>query len=94
MNLLCLFRHDWQILKAFFESDIKYSVKEENIKKKEFIQSSFLRQLGEPEYKEKICLRCGKRKDTITPFINKVIKDTYRMRERLQKARELAGASQ
>ena len=81
-KLFC--RHDWEVVESKSGGDIKTEIR---------LQGTSLRYSGGtfPRYTKKVCLKCGKKKDTLTPFRKRIIKEYEKEKQRKEKAKELWG---
>ena len=71
--------HDWEDTYRTSESTLKQKIKQEMSNEEHTIPYSVY---GDETYAERVCLRCGKQVDEITPKENKIRENYYRKENR------------
>ena len=98
-NYMCIIFHDWEELERTTEAQIKFDVQLRlswELHEKRHYPENFpmppTPEIFDPTAKrlfKKVCLSCGARVDTITPYIKQCEKDFLNTQSRLTKAKEI-----
>ena len=79
--------HDYEIVKEKTYLEIQLKVECDNLEQ-DYVLDTVTGACGR-KYKKKVCLKCGKVVDQITPIYNKILKELKVKAERQERAKEL-----